>query len=215
MFLSVPADSIDVAPPWDRPPDAWLERLDGIPAALVGDVLNRMTVMDGGVRLLTDRATLIGFALPVDTREGDNLAVHRALDEARPGDVLVVNGRGDTTRALIGDLIGEIMVGAGVRGAVIDGAVRDVTALGELGLTVYARATTPAGPYKTGPGTVGATVAAGGIVVGPGDIIIGDADGVVVVPVSKVQHVSDEWQAALGRENQLRSRIRQRPGGSS
>ncbi len=207
MFITAGTDGVDIASGWDRAAAGEVRRLREAPAAHVGDALQRMTVMDGGIRLFTARAVLVGTALTVDVRSGDNLAVHRALDEARPGDVLVVNGHGDTTRALIGDLIGEIMVNAQVTGAVVDGAVRDVRAMSEMGLTVYARAVTPAGPFKDGPGAVGVPVAAGGVVVAAGDVIVGDADGVVVVPRSRVRQVADALEGIGKREDALRERI--------
>ncbi|WP_399888246.1 RraA family protein [Streptomyces sp. BBFR51] len=198
---------MSIAPSWDRTTAAEARRLGEVPAANVGDALERMTVMDGGIRLLTGRSALLGNALTVDVRSGDNLAVHRALDEARPGDVLVVNGHGDMTRALIGDLIGEIMVNAGVAGAVVDGAVRDVQALSEMGLAVYARAITPAGPFKDGPGAVGLPVAVGGVVVAPGDVLVGDFDGVVVVPRHRVREVVEAVDGIGEKEEALRQRI--------
>ncbi|MET8668829.1 RraA family protein [Streptomyces tendae] len=207
MFIAAATDGVSVAPSWDRAAGAETRRLGEVPAAHVGDALARMTVMDGGIRLLTEPAVLLGNALTVDVRSGDNLAVHRALDEARPGDVLVVNGHGDTTRALIGDLIGEIMVNTGVTGAVVDGAVRDVQALSGMGLAVYARAITPAGPFKDGPGTVGAPVAVGGMVVAPGDVLVGDADGVVVVPRHRVAEVAAAVDGIAEKEDALRGRI--------
>ncbi|MDQ0775543.1 RraA family protein [Streptomyces aurantiacus] len=207
MFIAAATDSVSMAPRWDRTTAAGTRRLGEVPAANVGDALQRMTVMDGGIRLCTERAALLGNALTVDVRSGDNLAIHRALDEARPGDVLVVNGHGDMTRALIGDLIGEIMVNAGVTGAVVDGAVRDVQALSEMGLAVYARAITPAGPFKNGPGTIGAPVAVGGVVVAAGDVLVGDADGVVVVPRSRVREVVDAVGGIGEKEAELRQRI--------
>lgn len=207
MFIAAATGSVSIAPSWDRAPAAETRRLGEVPAAHVGDALQRMTVMDGGIRLFTERAALLGNALTVDVRSGDNLAIHRALDEARPGDVLVVNGHGDTTRALIGDLIGEIMVNAGVTGAVVDGSVRDVQALSGMGLAVYARAITPAGPFKDGPGTVGAPVAVGGMVVAAGDVVVGDADGVVVVPRRRVREVVDAVDGIGEKEDALRGRI--------
>ncbi|GAA1027103.1 RraA family protein [Virgisporangium ochraceum] len=207
MFIVAATDRLFIAPNWDRVAVAKTRRLEQVPAANVGDALQRMTVMDGGIRLFTERAALLGNALTVDVRSGDNLAVHRALDEARPGDVLVVNGHGDVTRALIGDLIGEIMVNAGVVGAVVDGAVRDVQALSELGLAVYARAVTPAGPFKDGPGTIGAPVAVGGVVVTAGDVLVGDSDGVVVVPRHRVMEVVEAVDGIGEKEESLRQRI--------
>jgi RraA family protein len=207
VFIVAATDSVSLAPSWDRLQAQETRRLGEVPAANVGDALQRMTVMDGGIRLVTEHAALLGNALTVDVRSGDNLAVHRALDEARPGDVLVVNGRGDLTRALIGDLIGEIMVNAGVVGAVVDGAVRDVRALSEMGLAVYARAITPAGPFKDGPGAVGVPVAVGGVVVAAGDVLVGDADGVVVVPRRRVRDVVEAVGGIVEKEEALRRRI--------
>ncbi|MER6948130.1 methyltransferase [Nonomuraea sp. NPDC000554] len=207
MFIAAATDSVSIVPSWARTAAAEIHRLGEVPAANVGDALQRMTVMDGGIRLFTGRAALLGNALTVDVRSGDNLAVHRALDEARPGDVLVVNGHGDMTRALIGDLIGEIMVNAGVTGAVVDGAVRDVQALSEMGLAVYARAITPAGPFKHGPGAIGAPVAVGGVVVAAGDVLVGDADGVVVIPRHRVKEVMDAVDGIVEKEAALRQRI--------
>ena len=215
MFIAAATDSVSVAPSWDRTPAAEIRRLGEVPTANVGDALERMTVMDGGIRLvtgrtpllLTGRAALVGNALTVDVRSGDNLAIHRALDEALPGDVLVVNGHGDMNRALIGDLIGEIMVNAGVAGAVVDGAVRDVQTLSEMGLAVYARASTPAGPFKNGPGAIGAPVAVGGVVVAAGDVVVGDSDGVVMVPRHRVREVVDAVEGIGETEAALRARI--------
>lgn len=207
MFIAAATDSVSIAPSWDRVAAEEIRRLGEVPAANVGDALRRMTVMDGGIRLVTERATLLGNALTVDVRSGDNLAIHRALDEALPGDVLVVNGHGDMTRALIGDLIGEIMVNAGVTGAVVDGAVRDVRALSEMGVTVYARAVTPAGPFKDGPGAIGVPVAVGGVVVAAGDVLAGDPDGVVVIPRHRVKEVVDAVDGIVEKEEALRQRI--------
>lgn len=207
MFISTSADNITVAEAWARSDSAVLEQFAEVPASIVGDVLERMTGLDGGIRLWTERAELIGFALPVNVPAGDNLGIHRALDEARPGDVLVVNGRADINRALVGDLIGEIMASTGMTGAVIDGAVRDVDALSQQGLTIYARAVTAAGPFKNGPGVVGAAVAVGGVVVSPGDLLVGDRDGVVVVPQDKIDFVLERVGQTMSNEQNLRRRI--------
>ncbi|WP_439657709.1 RraA family protein [Lentzea sp. HUAS TT2] len=213
MYIAAATDRVSIAPSWPRTPAAEIRRLGEVAAANVGDALQRMTVMDGGIRLFTGRAPLLGTALTVDVRSGDNLAIHRALDEARPGDVLVVNGHGDLTRALVGDLIGEIMVNTGVAGAVVDGAVRDVQALSEMGLVVYARAVTPAGPFKDGPGAIGSPVAVGGVVVEAGDVIVGDSDGVVVVSRHRVREVVGAVDGIGEKEKALRQRIlAARPG---
>jgi regulator of RNase E activity RraA len=125
----------------------------------------------------------------------------------RPGDVLVINGQGDLSRALLGDLIGEIMVSKGVVGAVIDGAVRDAETLAAQGLVVFARAATPAGPFKNGPGVIGSPVAVGGVVVSPGDLIVTDPDGVVVVPHHRADWAADQVDRVIDKEEALRRRI--------
>ena len=156
-------------------------RYASVPAANVGDAQERFGIAVG-LGPVWAGARLAGRARTVWTRSGDNLYLHRALDVAEPGDVIVVNGHGDLSRALMGDLIGVRAQRLGVAGFVIDGAVRDAEALGELGLPVFACGVTPAGPYKHGPGRLDVPVAIGGVVVHPGDIIVADADGVVVVP---------------------------------
>ena len=156
-------------------------RYASVPAANVGDAQDRFGIAVG-LSPVWAGARLAGRARTVWTRSGDNLYLHRALDVAEPGDVIVVNGHGDLSRALMGDLIGVRAQRLGVVGFVIDGAVRDAEALCELGLPVFACGVTPAGPYKHGPGRLDVPVAIGGVVVHPGDIIVADADGVVVVP---------------------------------
>jgi regulator of RNase E activity RraA len=206
MFIDAPTDRLTVAAPWPRLDRDLVERFATASAACVGDVFDRLLVVDGGIRPFTT-ARLVGSALPVLTRAGDNLAVHRALDEARPGDVLVVNGQGDRSRALIGDLLGEIMVSAGVLGAVVDGAVRDTESLAALGLAVFARAASAAGPFKDGPGVVGSPVAVGGVVVSPGDLVVADADGVALVPRDRAAWACDEVARVVEREEAMRRRI--------
>ncbi|MFC7343933.1 RraA family protein [Saccharopolyspora griseoalba] len=207
MFIDAPTDSITVSAPHDRPERSLLARLGKAPAANVGDVFQRMLVLDGGIRACTEATALVGTALPVHTRAGDNLAIHRALDEARPGDVLVINGQSDRTRAVIGDLIGEIMASRGVLGAIVDGAVRDVAALSAQGLAIFARAVTPAGPFKNGPGSVGSPVAVGGVVVSPGDVVVADADGVAVVPAGRAAWAAERVEEVVEHEERLRSQI--------
>ena len=175
-----------------------------LPTANIGDAQERFGV-PRGITPVWSGARVAGRAFTVQTRAGDNLFVHRALELASPGDVLVVDGGGDTTRALIGDLIGLKAQRAGIAGFVVDGAVRDADALAELGLPVFARAVTPAGPYKHGPGRLDVAVAIGGVVVTPGDLVVGDADGVVVVRAADVETVLTDAEAVLEREQGKRA----------
>ena len=108
---------------------------------------------------------------------------------------------------MIGDLIGEYVRVRGVVGAVIDGAVRDAEALGAQGLAVFARAVTPAGPFKNGPGIIGRPVACGGVVVDPGDLVVADADGVAIVPLERLERTADAVEAIVAHEATLRAQI--------
>lgn len=207
MFIEADITAVQVYPRWDRPSDALVQRFAGVPAANAADVFDRLLVMDSSIKPVTAHARLLGTAFPVLTRAGDNLAVHRALDEVEEGDVLVVAGQGDRTRALIGDLIGEIMIVRGVKGAVVDGAVRDAEQLDAQGLSVFARAITPAGPFKQGPGVVGTAVACGGVVVQPGDLVVADADGVSIVPAARLSWAAERVQVIINKEAELRRRI--------
>ncbi|WP_031466202.1 aldolase [Sciscionella sediminilitoris] len=208
MFIDAPADSCRVAPAWPRPDAETLAAFAAFPTANIGDAQDRLGLVNGTVRAQWPGARCTGAALPVLTREGDNLAIHRALDEAVPGDVLVVNALGENSRAVFGDLLAEICRTRGVRGVVLDGATRDATAIAELGLPLWARASSPAGPTKNGPGVIGEPVAIGGVVVSPGDIVVADADGVAVVSPQRAAELLDRLETIEHYETGLRQRIR-------
>ena len=180
-----------------------MTRFRAVPVASVGDAQERLWVLDGGIKPVWAGAACAGPALPVYTRAGDNLAVHRALEIAQAGDVLVVNGQGDTTRALLGALMAARARQLGLAGVVVDGAVRDLDEIADVGLPVFARASTPAGPYKNGPAEIGLPVACGGVVCSPGDIVCGDGDGVAVVPRSRAKQVADAVAGVLRKEEEM------------
>ncbi|MBR7677979.1 DUF1932 domain-containing protein [Streptomyces daliensis] len=179
-----------------------------VATANIGDAVDRLALLDSGIRPLWPGARAIGRALTVWTRAGDNKAVHEAVRIAVPGDIIVVNGEGDTSRALIGELIAERAKARGVVGMVLDGAARDVDVLAEIGFPVWARAVTPAGPYKFGPGHVNVPVAVGGLVCRPGDLVVADSDGVAVVAAEKTVSVLDAARAVEADEAGRRARIR-------
>lgn len=182
-------------------------RFADLPAANVSDVMQRMGAVDPRIRPIWDGAAVVGTAFTVWTRAGDNASVHEALEHARPGDVVVVNAGGDESRAIIGELMGGLAKSRGVKGFVIDGAVRDAGGLAEYQVPVFARSVTPAGAYKDGPGVLAGPVAIGGVVVFPGDIIVADADGVVVVPRRDGADIADRAEAKRDSENARRDAI--------
>lgn len=165
--------------------DGLLAAYRGLPVANIGDARNRMGMVDSGIHSLWKGAKAVGRARTVWVREGDNKAIHEVIDHTRPGDFIVINGQGDTNRALIGELITEKLRVRGAVGMVIDGAARDVDVLEEMGFGVWARAVNPAGPYKNGPGQINVPVAIGGVVVNPGDLVAADSDGVIVIPAAE------------------------------
>lgn len=205
------SDAISVQPggaktieDWARPTDEQRERFRVLPTANIADAMQRLGALDARIKPAWEGAAVVGAAYTVWTRPGDNLGIHEALRHTEPGDVVVVNGGGDESRALIGELIGGRAKGRGVVGFVIDGAVRDTAGLAEYDMPVFARALTPAGPYKDGPFAVAVPVAVGGVVVRPGDIIVGDADGVVVVPLDRADDIASLAQAK--HDEELRKR---------
>ena len=190
-----------------RPDPAVVERLAKLPAANIGDAMDRLGVADSAIQAIWKGARLAGPAFTVWTRPGDNQGIHRALQQAQPGDVIVVAGGGDTSRALLGELIGERALNQRIAGFALDGAARDAETLGEIGMPVFARATTPAGPYKDGPSRLGTPIAFGGVPVLPGDIVVGDSDGIVVVPQAQAEQVAEAAEAVFADETSRRRAI--------
>lgn len=190
-----------------RPDDHLLARFRDLPTANIGDAMDRLGVLDPAIGPAWPGARMVGTAFTVWTRPGDNLGIHAALDAVEPGDVVVVNGGGDESRALIGELIGGKARILGVAGFLLDGAVRDAEGLAEYRMPVFARSRTPAGPYKDGPFALSVEVAVAGVVVKPGDIIVGDADGVVVVPLESVSLIADRAEAKRDLEDAQRRSI--------
>ena len=165
-----------------------VDALRGIVVSHLSDNLQRLSGVTGLQRI--HRSTkLVGTAFTLKTRPGDNLAIHRAFDFCRPGDVLVIDGAGDLTQALMGEIMASFAESLGVQGLVIDGAIRDVGTLRQRDFPVYARGVTHRGPYKNGPGEINVPVTVGGMVVHPGDIIVGDEDGLLAISPADVKAV--------------------------
>lgn len=161
-----------------------VEAFKSLPPANVADCMGRLCALSSQIRLLSSPKNPImsGVALTVKARPGDNLMIHKALNLAGPGDVIVVSNEGDRSQSLVGEIIVTYAQYKGLAGLVFDGPIRDIDAISEMGIPVYGTGTTPGGPYKEGPGEVNVPIACGGIQIEPGDIILGDADGVIVIP---------------------------------
>lgn len=167
-----------------------------LPVANVSDSMQRLTALGPQMRPMHRGGVLAGPALTVRTRPGDNLLLHKAIDIAAPGDVIVVDAGGDMTNALMGELMLAHAVQRGVAGFVLNGAIRDAGEILGQDLPVYALGITHRGPYKTGPGELGFPISIGGTVIAAGDLILGDYDGVVAVAAADAAGVLD---AARGK----------------
>ncbi len=166
-----------------------IEAFRGIPVANVSDSMHRLHAAGPALRPMHAGGTMAGPALTVRTRPGDNLMVHKAIDIAAPGDIIVVDAGGVLTQAIIGDLMLNHAIRRGIGGLVIHGAVRDLDFISGQNTPVYAAGVTHRGPYKDGPGEINVPIAIEGMVIEPGDLLLGDLDGVLSVPFDAAEGV--------------------------
>jgi len=183
-----------------RTPAELVEAFRGKASSNVGDAMGRFHFMDPGIVMRTG-LPVCGVAVTVNARPGDNLMVHKALEVAGPGDVVVVSTNGNTTSAIFGELMGTAAVAAGLGGIVVDGAIRDVGGLEALGFPAFSRSVTPGGCDKDGPGEINVPIACGNTVVLPGDLVVGDEDGVVVVPREDAEVVLERVRVLEANES--------------
>lgn len=202
VFLQRPLPDADVIAQFAR-----------IPVANICDAMERASSMHPRIRLLSrpQQPGCAGAALTVKTRAGDNLALHKAIDIAKPGDFIIVDTEGDNFRSITGEIMIATMVRKKLAGLIIDGPVRDIDYIETLDFPVYATGTNPGGPYKNGPGEVNVPVSCGGRAVMPGDIVVADGDGIIIIPrrdgkelLEKAKQVmeNDQAKAALARDGQ-------------
>lgn len=164
-----------------RAPKELIEKFKDFETPDVSDMMNRLYTMNQEIQNRVNDMAICGPAVTVKVFPGDNLMVHKALDIVQPGDVIVIDAGSSSMNGVLGDLISTKAKHRGVVGFIIDGLVRDVPAIKEIGMPVYARGITPIGPLHRGPGEINFPISCGGIVVNPGDIILGDECGVIVI----------------------------------
>ena len=162
-----------------------VEQAAQLPSSILADVAGRRGGLHGHIAPLASNMRFAGPAITVEVRPGDNLMIHAAMAVAQPGDVIVVDGKGDLSSALMGEIMSQQCVALGIAAVVIDGAVRDSEAIRELGFPMYAAGLNPNGPTKFVPGRLNHPISIGGVTVHPGDLVVGDADGVTVVERAK------------------------------
>jgi len=186
-----------------RPRKELVEAFKKLPVANVDDQMNRISALNENIHPVND-SLLLGTAFTVKVPVGDNLMFHKALDLAKPGDVIMIDAGGDTKRAILGELMVTYLRTRGISGIVVDGSIRDYEELSQLDdFPVYAKGITPDGPYKNGPGEINVPISCGGQVVYPGDIVLGDSDGIVVIRPHEAEEILDKSKMHNEKEEKI------------
>ncbi len=206
----------DVIKHVERVDPAVVEQAGKFPSSILADVAGRRGALSGRIAALSPSMRVAGAALTVEVRPGDNLMIHVALAIAQPGDVILVDGKGDLGAALMGEIMCQQAAALGIAGVVIDGAVRDSEAIRALGFPMYAAGLNPNGPTKAVPGRVNHPISIGGVTVHPGDLVVGDADGITVIERAKAAAMLPLAAEKMAQETRriadIQSRQQLRPG---
>ena len=190
----------DVIRDFERVDPKIVDQASQYPSSILADVAGRHNTLNGRLAPLAPTMKFAGPALTVEIRPGDNLMIHAAMAIAKPGDVIVVDGKGDLSCALIGEIMATQAKASGIAGIIIDGAVRDAHELANGDYPIFAAGLNPCGPTKSVAGLVNAPISAGDTAINPGDLIVGDADGVVVIPRNDVARIIELAQKKLDME---------------
>ncbi len=190
-----------------RPAQEILSSFQNVPSGNVCDAMDRLSALDHRIKPLSPNIHLSGPALTVRTRPGDNLMIWKALDVAQPGDVLVIATYEYAITSTFGELVVLAAKAKGLAGIVCDGMCRDASGIRATGLPVFVAGMVPSSPGKDGPGEIGGPVSCGGAVIHPGDIVVGDEDGVVIVPLGDAPDVAEKLVAIRQKEEMMLARI--------
>ncbi|MFD2215537.1 RraA family protein [Metabacillus endolithicus] len=173
-----------------------------IPTTCISDVFEGLNNLDPSIKPLKEDYKFAGRALTVKMPVGDNLVVLKAIREAKPGDVIIIDAKGDQYRAIAGDFVVGMAKTLGVSAIVVDGVIRDITGIKNLNFPVFCKGTAVAASGKAGVGEINVPISCGGTAIQPGDIVVGDADGVVVIPQSMGQEVLEKSREKLKKDEQ-------------
>lgn len=191
----------------ERADEEDVKRANNYSAANLSDGLNKFYTMDSGIKQMFNSGKMVGTAVTVKVRAGDNLMLHKAIGMIKPGDVLVVETQGCTGYAVAGELMVSAMNALGCAGLVVDGSIRDLEDCEKIGMPIFARGTVCGAGDKMGPGEINFPVACGGVVIMPGDIVVGDKDGVVVIPKNDANEVFSAADKKLMNEKKRHQEI--------
>ena len=193
---------------FNRPSPEKVAIFRGLQTGFVVDAMNGRGALDAKVKPIGGPASFCGVAVPCAAGPADNLAPFVALDVAQAGDVIICSTDGFDGTSVCGDLLLGMMKNRGVLAFVTDGVVRDVVGIREVGLPCFAAGLSPNSPVRSGPGTVGLPAVVGGVAVGPGDIVLGDEDGVVVVPFAQIDATIGRLDAVRAAEADLDAKVK-------
>jgi RraA family protein len=199
-----------IAKNFERPSSELIQNFKNLPVANIADCMNRVFCVDSRIKMVNKKKGLhmIGSALTVKTRTVDNLLVHKAIDMARQGDIIVIAAEGDIHSAILGEIMVLMAETKGIAGYLVDGCIRDVEIIEEMSLPVFTIGISPRGPYKDGPGEINFPVSCGGVIINPGDIIVGDKDGAVVIPPAYAQAIYQEAKKVSEKEEIVKEKIK-------
>lgn len=192
-----------------RPPSDLVSQFQSFASANLSDVMGKDNTFDYRIKPINPPARLLGVALTVKTRPGDNLMPMKAIELAQPGDILVIAGEFDHNYSVWGGIMSLMATRKGIAGVLTDGLVRDAAQIRSTGLVVFAAGLTPVGPSKDGRGQINVPVSCGGVIVHPGDIIVGDADGAVSIPRQQAPAVLERARQRIALEEGWIAKIRQ------
>lgn len=194
---------------FERPSNIWINKFSDIPTPVIGDVMGRQNIMDARIRPTWVGARFVGPALPIMTYPSDNFMIHVGVSLAQAGDILVVDAGNYQNAGLWGEILTINAMHRKVKGIVIDGAVRDVKEIEEVQFPMFASGINARGGYKSSPGTVNIPVSCGGVAVCPGDLIVGDENGVAVIPRLDIETVYEGCVKKINSEKQTIEQLKQ------
>jgi len=184
----------------DRPPKDLVAQFGTLSTSIISDVMNRMNAMNADIKPITEVGTVAGPAITVQCIVGDNLIIHKAIYVAQQGDVLVIDARGHRDTSVWGSIMSRACMSRGIRAVVLDGTTRDISENREMRFPVFCLGVVPAGSQKNWGGNINVPIHCAGAEVSPGDIIVGDADGVVMVPAGMAKEILERAKARVSME---------------